>query len=263
LSLLLTHHFLLVDVDCSLIGRLIIPIITWLIALALGLFKSPFHICNRLTDGLLHALSSALLLFHARPWKHLPQLRHSFSSKGPTPSLSVDWWRHTPSNTWTLTHGLFIGDALLLFSSSRRHTPSSVCHLQSTHNFLITWRHTRTDPTHGPIPTHGEPSVAVAWRHTQQAFLAHREILFASFALATHTFSCSLSSATHAGINPLGDHTQRVFGDTQPEFFFVNSSSATHAGILLLLWLVYRQGLRLLPNDRCLLVFIDMQPIPC
>jgi len=63
--------------------------ISWLVALALDLFKSPFHICNRLTDGLLHAFSSTVLLFHARPWKHLRQLQHSFSSKGPTPSLSV------------------------------------------------------------------------------------------------------------------------------------------------------------------------------
>ena len=89
LSLLLTHHFLVMDVVCSLICTSVIPMIIWLIALALGLFKSPFHICVRHTNGLPHALSSALLLFHARPWKHLPQLRHSFSSKGPTPSLSV------------------------------------------------------------------------------------------------------------------------------------------------------------------------------
>jgi len=72
------------------------------------------------------------------------------------------------------------GDSLLLFLPSRRHTPSSVCYLQSTHNFLFTWRHTPTDPTHGPIPTHGELSVVAAWRHTQQAFLTHREILFTS-----------------------------------------------------------------------------------
>jgi len=53
-----------------------------------------------------------------------------------------------------------------------------------------------TDPTHGPIPTHGELFVVVSWRHTQQAFLTCREILLL-----------------------LGNHTQRVFGDTQPEFF--------------------------------------------
>ena len=88
LSLLLTHHFLVMDVDCCLTCTSVIPIIIWFIVLA-RLFKSPFHICDRLTDGLPHALSSALLLFHARPWKHLPQLRHSFSSKGPTPSLLV------------------------------------------------------------------------------------------------------------------------------------------------------------------------------
>jgi len=76
---------------CCLIGMSIIPIIIWLIALALGLFKSPFRICVRHTNGRPHALSSALLLFHARPWKHLPQLWHSSSSKGPTPSLSVGW----------------------------------------------------------------------------------------------------------------------------------------------------------------------------
>jgi len=88
-SLLLTHHFLVMDVDCHLTCTSVIPIIIWFIALDLGPFKSPFHVCDRLTDGLTHALSSALLLFHARPWKHLPQLRHSFCSKGPTPSLSV------------------------------------------------------------------------------------------------------------------------------------------------------------------------------
>jgi len=89
LSLLLTHHFLVMDVDCCLTCTSVIPTIIWLVALALGLFKSPFHICARHTNGLPRALSSALLLFHARPWKHLPQLRHSFCSKGPTPSLST------------------------------------------------------------------------------------------------------------------------------------------------------------------------------
>jgi len=89
------------------------------------------------------------------------------------------------------------GDTLLLFSLSGRHTPSSVCCLQSTHDFLFfVWRHMPTDPTHGPIPTHGELFVVVSWRHTQQAFLTCREILLL-----------------------LGNHTQRVFGDTQPEFF--------------------------------------------
>jgi len=110
LSLLLTHHFLVRDVDWCLTCTSVTPTIIWFIVLALGLFKSPFHICAHHTNGLLHALSSALLLFHARPWKHLPQLWHSFSSKGPTPSLSVGWlvathavrhtdshWRHTPS----------------------------------------------------------------------------------------------------------------------------------------------------------------------
>jgi len=77
------------DVDCCLTCTSVIPMIIWFIVLVLGLFKSPFHICDRLTDGLPHALSIALLLFHARPWKHPPQLRHSFSSKGPTPSLSA------------------------------------------------------------------------------------------------------------------------------------------------------------------------------
>jgi len=113
------------DVDCCLTCALAIPIIMWLIALALGLFKSPFHICDRLTDGLPHALSSALLLFHARPWKHLQQLRYSFSSKGPTPSLSVGWLLATHAVQLADSHG----DTLLLFSSSRRHTPSSVCYL--------------------------------------------------------------------------------------------------------------------------------------
>jgi len=89
LSLLLTHQFLVMDVDCYLTCASVIPIIIWFVVLAVGLIKSPFHICIRLTDGLPHALSSALLLFHARPWKHPPQSRHSFSSKGPTPSLSV------------------------------------------------------------------------------------------------------------------------------------------------------------------------------
>jgi len=89
LSLLLTHHFLVMDVDFYLTCMLVIPITIWFIVLALGLFNSPIHICVCLTDGLPHALSSALLLFHARPWKHPPQSRHSFSSKGPTPSLSV------------------------------------------------------------------------------------------------------------------------------------------------------------------------------
>jgi len=91
LSLFLTHHFLLMDVDCCLTCTSVIPMIVWFIVLALGLFKSPFRICDHLTDGLPHALSSALLLFHARPWKHLPQLRCSFSSEGPTPSLSAGW----------------------------------------------------------------------------------------------------------------------------------------------------------------------------
>jgi len=89
LSLLLTHQFLVMDVDCCLTCTSVIPMIIWFIVLALGPFKSPFHICVRHTNELPHALSSALLLFHARPWKHLPQLRHSFSSKGPTPSLSA------------------------------------------------------------------------------------------------------------------------------------------------------------------------------
>jgi len=89
LSLLLTHHFLVMDVDCCLTCTSVIPMIIWFVVLALGLFKSPSHICDRLTDGLPHALSSALLLFHACPWKHLPQSLHSFSSEGPTPSLSA------------------------------------------------------------------------------------------------------------------------------------------------------------------------------
>jgi len=85
LSLLLTHHFLVMDVDCHLTCTSVIPIIIWFVVLARGLFKSPFHICGRLTD----VLPCALFLFHACPWKHLPQLWHSFCSKGPTPSLSV------------------------------------------------------------------------------------------------------------------------------------------------------------------------------
>jgi len=106
--------------------------IIWFIVLALGLFKSPFHICVCHTNGLPRALSSALLLSHARPWNHLPQLRHSFSSKGPTPSFSVDWWRHTPSDTRTLleTHSFFshhLGDTFLpLFVIYSRHTTSSL-----------------------------------------------------------------------------------------------------------------------------------------
>jgi len=89
LSLFLTHQFLVMDVDCHLTCTSVIPIIIWFVVLALGLFKSPFHICVRHTNGLSHALSSALLLFHGRPWKHPPRSRHSFSSKGPTPSLSA------------------------------------------------------------------------------------------------------------------------------------------------------------------------------
>jgi len=75
-----------------LISTSIIPMIIWLVALVLGLFKSPFHSCDRPTDGLPHALSIALLLSHACQWKHLPQLWHSFSSKGSTPSFPVGWF---------------------------------------------------------------------------------------------------------------------------------------------------------------------------
>jgi len=121
LSLLLTHHFLVMDVDCCLTCTSFIPIIIWFIVLALGLFKSPFHICDRLTDGLPHALSSALLLFHACPWKCLPQSRHSFSSKGPTPSLSVGWL--------VATH------AVRLTDSHWRQTPSFLI-IKETHSFL-------------------------------------------------------------------------------------------------------------------------------
>jgi len=88
-SLLLIHHFLVMDVDCRLTCTSVIPMIIWFVVLAHGPFKSPFHIFFRHTNGLPHALSSALLLFHACPWKHLPQSWHSFSSKGPTPSLSA------------------------------------------------------------------------------------------------------------------------------------------------------------------------------
>jgi len=91
LSLLLTHHFLAMDVDCHLTFTSVVPMIIWFVVLAVGLFKSPFHICVHHTNALPHALSSALLLFNACPWKHLPQWRHSFSSKGPTPSLSAGW----------------------------------------------------------------------------------------------------------------------------------------------------------------------------
>jgi len=59
LSLLLTHHFLVMDVDCHLTCTSVIPMIIWFIVLALGLFKSPFHICDCLTDGLPHALSTS------------------------------------------------------------------------------------------------------------------------------------------------------------------------------------------------------------
>jgi len=110
------------------------------------------------------------------------------------PIQQVDCWRHTPSDSRTLmeTHSFFshhLGDTLLpLFVVCSRHRPSS------------SNGDTPTDLTHGPIPTHGELSVVAAWRHTRQAFLTHREILFASFALATHAFFCQLSSATHAGI---------------------------------------------------------------
>jgi len=148
--------------------------IIWLIALAVCLFKSPFHICVRYTNGPPHALSSALLLFHARPWKHLPQLRHSFCSKGPTPSLSVDWWRHTPSDSRTPTHGLLSvlysrhttsslhGDTrrLIRHTDPSRHTGNCCCCwliyrrglrlplFQSTHDFSR--RHT-PDRRHTPI----------------------------------------------------------------------------------------------------------------
>jgi len=50
LSLLLTHHFLVMDVDCYLTCTSVIPAIIWFIVLALGLFKSPFHICVRHTN---------------------------------------------------------------------------------------------------------------------------------------------------------------------------------------------------------------------
>jgi len=151
------------DVDCCLTCTSVIPIIIWLIALALDLFRSPFHICDRLTDGLPHALSSALLLFHARPWKHLPQSWHSFSSKGPTPSLSVDWWRHTPSDTRTValsflsdtwippdTRGAFclfvivdtrlsfhMATHTILFSHLHRRAPSSSWHRHPARNSFI------------------------------------------------------------------------------------------------------------------------------
>jgi len=105
LSLLLTHQFLVMDVDCHLTCTSVIPMIIWFVVLAIGLFKSPFHICDRFTDGLPCALSSALLLFHARPWKHLPQLRHSFCSKGLTPSLvnCLSVWLLSWLFTWLLT----------------------------------------------------------------------------------------------------------------------------------------------------------------
>jgi len=127
-------------------------------------------------------------LFHARPWKHPPQSRHSFPSKGPTPSLSVVWLvvthavRHTDYSLET--HSFFsyhLGDTLLpLFVICSRHTTSSLHDLSDTR-----------------IPPDSRGTVVAAWRHTQQAFLTHREILLLL----------------------LGDHTQRVFGNTQPEFF--------------------------------------------
>ena len=114
--------------------------------------QSPFHICDRLTDGLPHALSRALLLFHARPWKHLPQLRHSFCSKGPTPSLSVGCLPGAPS-----FHRLvdpidallsFIvvpaTDSFVLFLSTQRQicivhrrAPSSSRHRRSNRRILL------------------------------------------------------------------------------------------------------------------------------
>jgi len=138
LSLLLTHHFLVMDVDCCLTCVSVIPIIIWFIALALGLFKSPFHICVRHTNVLPHALSSALLLFHARPWKHLPQSRHSFFQGSHSFSFSRliggDTRRltHGPRHTGCSleTHSFFshhLGDTLLsLFVIYSQHTTSSL-----------------------------------------------------------------------------------------------------------------------------------------
>jgi len=94
-------------VDCCLTCASVIPKIIWFIALALGLFKSPFHICDRLIDGLPHALSSALLLFHARPWKQLPQLRHSFSFSRLIPAqdtLNVPFFILSGTHSRTFLH---------------------------------------------------------------------------------------------------------------------------------------------------------------
>jgi len=129
LSLLLTHHFTVMDVDCHLTCTSVIPMIIWFVVLAVGLFKSSFHICVRHTNALPHALSSALLLIHARPWKHLPQSRHSFSSKGPTPSLSAGWLLATHAaqhaDCSLETHSFFshhLGQ--LLATHTVRHTDS-------------------------------------------------------------------------------------------------------------------------------------------
>jgi len=130
---------------------LVIPIITWLIALAVSLFKSPFHICDRLTDGLSHALSSALLRFHARPWKHLPQSRHSFFLR--VPLLLFQWF----VVAWvTLTRlplclsGAHSRTFLFLFFTIRYTLtdPYSLC----SHRYTLTVsslviRYTLTDPS--------------------------------------------------------------------------------------------------------------------
>jgi len=118
--------------------------IIWFIALARGLFKSPFHICGRLTDGLPRALSSVLLLFHARPWKHPPQLRHSFASKGPTPSLLVGQLllgTHSTSLSSLCrvhTHGPFFIHSVALYSARDTLTGLS--------SFYSVIRYTLTDP---------------------------------------------------------------------------------------------------------------------
>jgi len=219
LSLLLTHHFLVMDVDCYLTCTSVIPAIIWFIVLDLGLFKSPFHICVRHTNWLPHALSSALLLFHARSWKHPPQSRHSFSSEGPTPSLSVSWLVGTHAVRLTDSHG----GRLLLFSSSGRHTPSFLCLLFIVDTRLPPLR--MAYPTHGSLPTHGELLLLLG-----VCIGDSRPLLFI-VNLLSWLFTWLLTWLH----DPLVLHGSA--------WLFLTLGSAI---FFFLLWLIHRQGLRLL-----------------
>ena len=138
-----------------------------------------------------------------------------------TSSLSVvDWWRHTPSDTRTPTHGH--GDTLLLFLSHRRHTPSiHCCFLYSRHTTL------RSDPR--TLPGSWGTFCVLFAVDTRLHRCSHGDSrqLIRPTDPSRLTGNCCCCLESHSTSLPdtqgilllLGDHTQRVFGDTQPEFF--------------------------------------------